>query len=786
MKKLIFIAVALVLATVMFVMGGCGKNKLPKVQTDGVTEISTTSAKLNATILDEGSERILSKGFYFSTDEGMSNMKTISYNGYGDSDSYSLLASNLQEGTTYYYQAFAVNGKGTGVGEIKSFTTYQSTSGGGGSGGGQSQTQGDVNGHRWVDLGLPSGTKWATCNVGANSPEEYGDYFAWGETDDKETYTWDTYKYCNGTYNTLTKYCNNAVLGDDGFTDNRTALTVGDDAAAANWGNGWRMPTSEQLRELYEHCMVVWTVQNGVNGQLFTADNGKSIFIPAAGFRHEGSPTDVGSAGFVWSSSLYAEHASEAWILQITADDCGLVDESRYEGLAVRPVIASGTDNPDNPDNPDDPDNPDNPDDPDNPATTVTVTFNANGGSGTMSPQTFTVGEPQQLNANGFTRTGYVFSGWNTSASGTGTLYADRQEITVSANITLYAQWTIDGGGSPVTVTFHENGGTGTMSPQTFTAGVAQPLAANSFTRSGYAFAGWNTAANGSGTAYSDMQMITVTSNMTLYAQWRYNLVTVSFDSNGGSGYMSPQTFTIGVVQALSSNSFTREDYVFSGWNTSANGTGTAYSDGQVITISSNITLYAQWQDALNGHDYVDLGLPSGTKWATSNVGANSPEEYGDYFAWGETTTKETYELDTYRYYDGSNWTKYTDPLTILEASDDAATANWGSGWRMPTYDEMNELKNNCTVTWTTQNGVYGRLFTGPNGNSIFLPAAGRRLGGSLFDVGSYGYYWSSSLYTGNPGLVWYLYFHSGYCGMDYYGNRYWGLSVRAVCQSQN
>ena len=200
---------------------------------------------------------------------------------------------------------------------------------------------------------------------------------------------------------------------------------------------------------------------------------------------------------------------------------------------------------------------------------------------------------------------------------------------------------------------------------------------------------------------------------------------------------------------------------------------------------------------SLNAHEYVDLGLPSGTKWATCNVGANSPEDYGDYFAWGETSTKNTYSWATYSLCNGSQntLTKYcnnssygnngfTDALTTLEASDDAATANWGSAWRMPTKEEFDELKNNCTVTWTTQNGVNGRLFTGPNGNSIFLPAAGYRYYSELILAGSSGNYWSSSLYTGNPDNAWNLYFSSGNYLMSSGYYRYFGQSVRPVCVS--
>ena len=192
-------------------------------------------------------------------------------------------------------------------------------------------------------------------------------------------------------------------------------------------------------------------------------------------------------------------------------------------------------------------------------------------------------------------------------------------------------------------------------------------------------------------------------------------------------------------------------------------------------------------------HAYVDLGLPSGTLWATCNVGANSPEDYGDYFAWGETTTKSVYNFDTYQYGTNISLTKYcnygsngkngfTDNLTTLQPMDDVATANWGSGWRMPTREEFEELYNNTTCTWTQRNGVNGRLFTASNGNSLFMPAAGHRHRGSLYLAGDSGFYWSSSLYN-KPTDAWCLYFHSGHYGRRY-DDRSYGRSVRAVRSS--
>ncbi len=183
-----------------------------------------------------------------------------------------------------------------------------------------------------------------------------------------------------------------------------------------------------------------------------------------------------------------------------------------------------------------------------------------------------------------------------------------------------------------------------------------------------------------------------------------------------------------------------------------------------------------QSSNTLNGHEFVDLGLPSGLRWATCNVGASSPTDYGNYYAWGEITTKTTYNSSTYT---------YTGNPTTLPSDRDAATANWGSGWRMPTYDELNELKSSCTVTWTTQNGVNGRLFTGPNGNSVFLPAAGVRDGSELRYAGSYGRYWSNSLYSGNTSGAWLLSFDSDLYGMSNVSRRH-GFTVRAVCPSQN
>jgi len=193
----------------------------------------------------------------------------------------------------------------------------------------------------YVDLGLPSGLLWATCNVGADSPEDYGDYFAWGETTPKDTYNWSTYQHCNGSYTTLTKYCTNADFGNNGYVDNLTTLLPEDDAATANWGPDWRMPTEEEWEELLDNTTVTWTTQNGVNGRLFTATNGNSIFLPAAGGYTNSGLVDTDSDGAYWSSSLdmvYSDNSDNALGFGFESGNYIVGYAGRYCGFTVRPV----------------------------------------------------------------------------------------------------------------------------------------------------------------------------------------------------------------------------------------------------------------------------------------------------------------------------------------------------------------------------------------------------------------------------------------------------------------
>lgn len=194
------------------------------------------------------------------------------------------------------------------------------------------------------------------------------------------------------------------------------------------------------------------------------------------------------------------------------------------------------------------------------------------------------------------------------------------------------------------------------------------------------------------------------------------------------------------------------------------------------MVLNSAVTGETACPDGNHPH-MIDLGLPSGTKWACCNVGATSPEEYGDYFAWGETKPKSVYNWDTYQY--GSSWDNVVNiGSDIAGTGYDAATANWGAPWRMPSLTQIKELLSSSTSTWTTQGGVNGRKFTGPNGASVFLPAAGVRWNGGLYGAGSDGGYWSSTLDEGNESYAYDLLSGSALWGSGY---RSFGRSVRPV-----
>ena len=213
--------------------------------------------------------------------------------------------------------------------------------------------------HEYVDLGLPSGTLWATCNVGADSPEKYGDYFAWGETAPKKIYDYTDYKWGHWDWDTISdhfyqvdvtlykyyfkNWTNNAYVDGDG----KTELDPEDDAATVNWGPLWRTPTLEQMQELLNKCSWKWTQRNGVNGHLVTGPNKKTIFLPAAGGRSEKLYFD-GVNAYYWTRTLCdpdklkieASNQEDAYILSFRSFEWQVWYQTRYNGCTVRAVRA--------------------------------------------------------------------------------------------------------------------------------------------------------------------------------------------------------------------------------------------------------------------------------------------------------------------------------------------------------------------------------------------------------------------------------------------------------------
>jgi hypothetical protein len=448
-----------------------------------------------------------------------------------------------------------------------------------------SATDSDVNanGHEYVDLGLPSGTLWATCNVGANTPEEAGDHFAWGETETKDNYDLKTYKHSkSGDYRLedLTKYTfpDNNIYADWYFEfnkfigDNKTILDANDDVAKVNFGGDWRMPNKEEFEELIKECS--WQFSYAISspsrvGYTITSlKNGNTIFLPAAGYYEKADLKNHQTNGSYWCGTLSSNKSQEADAFVMTPSDVKMSNVLRTSGFTIRPVIS------------------------------------------------------------------------------------------------------------------------------------------------------------------------------------KKNRYTMSFIGNGGTG--SVNTVEVGHAGqfTLPINKFEREGYKFVGWNTKSDGTGIAYLEGDVsYSIDNDMEFYAQWYNmsstgSENSYEFVDLGLS--VKWATCNVGANTPEEYGRYFAWAEISSKENYEWETYKWGDSDKLSKYCidsdmgtiDDKTRLENSDDAAYMNWGTNWRTPSKEEYEELLNKCVWKWAKLNNVQGYIVTSKiNGNSIFLPAAGHRIGSVLTEA---------------------------------------------------
>lgn len=520
------------------------------------------------------------------------------------------------------------------------------------------------NGYEYVDLGLS--VKWAAYNVGASSPEEYGDYYAWGEIKTKTNYTWSSYKYCNGAYNKQTKYNTNASFGT---VDNISKLESVDDVAHVNWGGKWRFPSKQEYDELLysKNCVWTWTNIDGVNGFKITSlkkgYEGHSIFLPAAGSRNEGNLDYVASELNYWSSSLGKESPDGAWrLIADNGEGISMDSRARYCGRSVRPVIPSDTW-----------------------VGITSISINKD----SLFMKAFSTSKLIATLMCGNDDYSFFDSiKWSSD---------NETVVEVDADGTVLA---VGKGKAIITATY-----------KTLTADCVVYVNGN-----------------------VDLRLDKDSLSINLFST--YKLIPCLTD--GVENY----TLNYPILWSSDNELVAKVD---------ADGTVRAIEKGKAIITATYKTLTAYSIVEVSGeHDYVDLGLS--VNWATCNVGAFSPEEHGDHYAWGEIETKDTYSRATYKYCNGSDTslTKYcnnsyyghngfVDNKNMLDMEDDVAHVKWGGNWYMPRQEHFNELLNNCTWTSIVQNGVNCyKVTSNINGNYIILPTTN-----SKYDMY---YYWSSSI----------------------------------------
>lgn len=287
--------------------------------TGDATNITETTAKLPGSFVVNNATKSYTVGFLLSTNSlptSANAMKNL-YKSLSDANYNADLYGNvtgLTANTKYYFRAYILYDGDYTYGTTKSFTTNSSTP----------VTTGTLNGHAWVDLGLPDGTKWATCNVGASTPEGYGDYYAWGETATKSIYDNSTWQY------------HNVNLGAD-------IAGTQYDVAHVKWGSTWKMPSNAQVMTLINNCNYAWTTQNGVTGMKFIGPNGNSVFFPAAGVKGMGpgntpSYSEVGTAGYYWQSTNDDVLNSNIDLMIDNSGPHGLAGRGGMHGCTIRPV----------------------------------------------------------------------------------------------------------------------------------------------------------------------------------------------------------------------------------------------------------------------------------------------------------------------------------------------------------------------------------------------------------------------------------------------------------------
>ena len=738
--------------------------------------------------------------------------------------------------------------------------------------------------HDYVDFGLS--VLWASCNIGANSSLDKGNYYSWGETSTKTDYSAEKYKWYNTENGVkLLKYNFDTSLGYNSFTDNKYILDIDDDVAHAEWGGEWRMPTAEEFQELLDNCS--WSNKNTyfiIKGKIDGYAD-RHMELPEAGMYSGTSLNNTQS--YYWSSTLSKERPDQASALFI---DCWhssyyILSSGRGAGLVVRPVMPSSSylnnlsinldkestsiqldgnvilkaivkqgdrtvkhavewssNNP-------------------SVATidengvvtghkigTATITADCKGKTASC---TVTVVEPESVEmglsvkwavcnvgASKQTDYGNTFAwgelesksnyGWAnyTLAQGSETSmtkycfdatygyngFTDTKGILDPENDIAHIKW-----GSnwrmPTKEEFEELLNNCTWQWTTIDGVYGYKISSKvTEYKDNYIFLPSESSINHSGLYWSSTlgatkanQSYRLQFNETSYCEiyeylrclghvvrpvvsstsWINNL---SIALNEKSLSIKYGTTVSLIATIKNENSVVNYPVIWTSENTkiatvNTLGVVTGINPGTTTINASFNGKTASCVVTVSDPEYVDLGLS--VHWATFNIGAIKPEGYGDYYAWGETETKSTYSWTNYKWYKAE---KYSAQNITVDIEDDVAHVKWGGSWRMPTKAELDELRDDCTWTLTTVNGVKGYRvasnISGYTDRSIFLPAAGFRKDEDLCFVGSKGYYWSGSLSAGILNDPWYIRFDTIDVAMERYGF-YYGQPVRPVIPSE-
>lgn len=281
---------------------------IPEVVTVSVTEVTENTAILTGEVVSDGGAEVVERGFIWNDHyDGEGSIEDFIVEVGSGVGVFTYQLTGLQHNTEYYFLAYAINSEGEALGQNIYFTTLEG------------EEDNIINGYEYVDLGLPSGLKWAVHNVGASAAEDYGDYYAWGEIETKDSYTQQN----SVTYGMSME----DISGDPQY-----------DVARALWGETWRLPTRDEQKELLDNCTWEWTSQNGVNGYHVTGSNGNSIFLPAAGYKENSSHTEVGEYGYYWSSTPQSNSNLGAYYLYMSESSKLSYYYARVAGQSVRAV----------------------------------------------------------------------------------------------------------------------------------------------------------------------------------------------------------------------------------------------------------------------------------------------------------------------------------------------------------------------------------------------------------------------------------------------------------------